>query len=123
MVFVDVLSSTRMPFTNLSFPRLSAHLAELTKNQTYQSAALLAAQFEQSQLLVPASNLVGSGIKLGANDNCGKLSNGPTSEWNAPLMEAYAILADITKDDGWRRQCVFSFVLKCASMADLGNTE
>jgi hypothetical protein len=111
-----------MPFTKSSPYRLSAHLAELTKNQTYKSAALLAAQFEQTQLLVPASNLVGSGIVLGATDNCGKLSNGPTSEWNAPLMEAYAILADITNDDGWRRQSVTFFILKCASMADLGHT-
>ena len=87
---------------------LSAHLAEVTKNQTYLSAALLAAQFEQSQLLVAGNNIVQSGISLSATGNCGKLSNSPVSEWNAPLIEAYAILADVTGDDGWRRQCVLS---------------
>jgi hypothetical protein len=91
---------------------LSAHLAELTKNKTYLSAALLAAQFEESQLLVPETNLVGSGITLGSKSNCSKLSTSPNSEWNAPLLEAYAILADVTGDDKWRKQCVLSPILR-----------
>jgi uncharacterized protein (DUF2236 family) len=99
-----------MPLTELLLPRLSAHLAELTKNQTYQSAALLAAQFQQSQLLVPASNLVQDGFDLNTTQSCRRLSSDPRSEYNSPLMEAYAILADITNDDKWRTQCVVSSV-------------
>jgi hypothetical protein len=82
----------------MTFNRLSAHLAELTSNTTFLSAAISAAQFISTVMLDPFSGLV---------YNSGQLGNGTvecsvTPPYN-PLspqltgvyIEGLAVLADV----------------------------
>jgi hypothetical protein len=76
---------------------LSAHLAELTHNQTYTNAAILAATFINNHLLDSSSLVAWSTLD---SKSCSK-SDGPWSYFNGATIEGLSILADVTKDDSW----------------------
>jgi hypothetical protein len=76
---------------------LSAHLAELTHNQTYTDAAILAATFISDHLL-DSSLLALNMLDL---KSCSK-NDDLYSSYSGATIEGLSVLADVTKDDRWR---------------------
>jgi hypothetical protein len=74
---------------------LSAHLAELTHNQTYIDAAVLAANFIHDQLLL--SSLVSRVLDI---SNC-VIDNTTLSSYSGAAIEGFMVLANVTNDVRW----------------------
>jgi hypothetical protein len=76
---------------------LSAHLAEITRNQTYTDAAILAATFLEDHLLT-SDSLVPDNIDL---SNC-VVNDTLWTSYTGSAIEGLSVLADVTNDDRWR---------------------
>jgi hypothetical protein len=76
---------------------LSAHLAEITRNQTYTDAAILAATFLKDHLLTPES-LIPDSIDL---INC-VVDDTLWTSYTGAAIEGLSVLADVTNNDQWR---------------------
>jgi hypothetical protein len=75
---------------------LSAHLAEITQNQTYTDAAILAATFLGNHLTNDL--LVHNSINL---SNCDVDNTTFWSSYTGAAIEGLSVLANVTHDDHW----------------------
>jgi hypothetical protein len=76
---------------------LSAHLAEVTQNQTYTDAAILAATFLENHLANDLL-LIQNSINL---SNCDVDDTTFWSSYTGAAIEGLSVLADVTKDGHW----------------------
>lgn len=80
--------------------RVSAHLAELTKETKYRDAAILSAKFMQAHMIT-ASDLVIDSVTASASGNCNR-DETLHSVYAGWVFEGFSVLADVTSDSSWR---------------------
>jgi hypothetical protein len=78
--------------------RLSAHLAEETKNDTYTRAAFFSAKFLRNILTDSTNALVYRGVRL---HDC-TFSLGMEQADSGHAIHAWSVLSTVTGDDVWR---------------------
>jgi hypothetical protein len=91
--------------------RLSALLAEETKNQTYLDAAKLSAQFIYKHLYDNQSQLIEQNFDLGmSNEDCKvDLTATKVPNMSGEYMQALAVLANLDPDPMWENMYVARF--------------
>jgi hypothetical protein len=99
----QLLCAAAHPATYLNHSyRLSAHLANLTSNDTYLDAALMSANFSSRRMFDPTTKLLWQELDLGEQCVINSNETLPKQPFQTgSFIEALSVLADLTDDIKW----------------------